>query len=219
VKRARVTVRGAALMLAVVLAATGCSSGSHSSTPTSATNVAPAQTVLAIGGSATEGDGVVDRLHNAWPYLVFRESFPISTVFVNAALDDATVARALVAQAPLAKELKPAVVEMWLGADDLNVATPVAEFTLSLTQLIGTLRTDGAKRVLVADLPRAYGSRATAYNDAIHAVVGRTHSELVALADTSMTLAPTRGLAPQPDARGHRAGATAFDAQLARPGS
>ena len=48
--------------------------------------------MLAIGGSATEGDGVRDRLVNAWPYLVFHQALPVSAIFVNGSLDDATVA-------------------------------------------------------------------------------------------------------------------------------
>ena len=141
------------------------------------TSDAPSQageTVLAIGSSATEGDGVRDRLQDAWPYLVFRESLPASAVFVNGALDDATVAHALASQAPLAKELKPDIVEIWLGADDLRAGTPIAAFTAEYTQLVDTLRADGSGRILIADLPAAYGSRASAYNAAIHAVVART---------------------------------------------
>ncbi len=208
----------AGLLVVLVLVAAGCSSGSHSAAPPTTLAAGPPETVLAIGGSATEGDGVADRLRNAWPYLVFHESFPISTVFVNGALDGATVANALVAQAPLARDLKPSVVEIWLGADDLVAATPVTAFTLTFTQLINALHADGAQRILVADLPGAYGSRAGAYNDAIHAVAARTHAELVSLADASITLAPTDGLAPQPDAAGHRLVATAFEAQIRRAG-
>ena len=141
-----------------------------------------------------------DRLQDAWPYLVFHDAFPLSTVFVNGALDDATVAEAIEAQAPLAAELKPDLVEVWLGADDLRVRTPVAEFTQSLTNLISALRAAGSRRILVADLPTAYGARVAAYNAAIHQVVAGAHAELVPLAATPITLAPNDGLEPQPDA-------------------
>jgi GDSL-like lipase/acylhydrolase family protein len=219
VKRARDAIRVVSVVSALALAATACSSRSRSSAPPVTTAPGRPQTVLAIGGSATEGDGVDDRLRNAWPYLVFRESFPVSTVFVNGALDDATAEKAVVDQAPLANELKPGVVEIWLGADDLAVATPLPAFTLSFTRLIDTLKADGARRILVADLPGAYGERAAAYNAAIHAVVAGTHAELVSLSGVSITLAPTDGLAPQPDAGSHRLVATAFEAQLERAGS
>jgi hypothetical protein len=95
----------------VTLAA--CSSGSRSAKPpTSEPSTGPAITVLALGGSATEGDGVRNRLRDAWPYLVFETAFPRSTVFVNGALDDASLQHALTAQAPLAAQLKPDVIEI-----------------------------------------------------------------------------------------------------------
>ena len=208
--------RAIAFAVGAMLIAAACS-GAHSKTaPRTTTSAGPTETVLAIGSSATEGDGVRDRLQNAWPYVVFRESLPSSAAFVNGALDDATVAHALASQAPLAKELKPDIVEMWLGADDLRSGTPLAVFESGYTQLIDTLRADGSRRILVADLPRAYGSRAPGYNAAIHAVVANTHSELVSLANAAITLAPTDGLPPQPDTASHRIIANAFAAQITR---
>ena len=82
--------------LALVIVLTACSTGSRSTKgPTSAPSTGPVITVVALGGSATEGDGVRDRLRNAWPYLVFRTAFPRSTIFVNGALDEATLQHAL----------------------------------------------------------------------------------------------------------------------------
>jgi hypothetical protein len=209
--------RPIAVSVVAIVALAACSSGAHArSIPAPATANQAGETVLAIGSSATEGDGVRDRLQDAWPYLVFRESLPPSAVFVNGALDDATVAHALTSQAPLAEELKPAIVEMWLGADDLRADTPIATFTAEYTQLVETLRADGSGRILIADLPAAYGARASAYNAAIHAVVAATGAELVSLASTDITLAPTDGLPPQPDTASHRLIAAAFAHQIAR---
>ncbi len=207
--------RAPAAAALVMLAA--CSSGSHGAAP--AHSIAPSavrETVLAIGGSATEGDGVRDRLQDAWPYIVFRDDLPALAAFVNGALDDATVAHALTTQAPLAKELKPEIVEIWLGADDLLAATPIPSFTLAFTRLVETLRADGAQRILVADLPTAYGALAAQYNVAIHSVITATHGELVSLATARVTLAPTDGLTPQPDEASHRLVAAAFAREIAR---
>jgi lysophospholipase L1-like esterase len=215
----RAVSRGPAMLAAAVLALAACSGGSSTTNTAGSTAVqAPAARVLAIGGSATEGDGVADRLHDAWPYVVFRRAFPRSTVFVNGALDGATAAHALADQAPLAAELKPTLVEVWLGADDVQARTPIPEFTASFTALVGALRGDGSTRVLVADLPPAYGAAAVPYNDAIRSVVARTHAELVPLAAAAVHLAPTGGLAPQPDAASHRAVATAFTRAIAARG-
>ena len=60
----------------------------------------PKQTVLTIGENKTPGRRLPDRLQDAWPYLVFHDAFPLSTVFVNGALDEATVADAIETQAP-----------------------------------------------------------------------------------------------------------------------
>ncbi|MDQ1462077.1 MAG: hypothetical protein QOI08_3561 [Actinomycetota bacterium] len=206
----------AAAFVVSILFATACSA-SHRAVGPAPKNAGPAQTVLAIGGSATEGDGVRDRLAQAWPYLVFHDAFPLSTVFVNGSLDGATVARALDAQAPLATELQPDVVEVWLGADDLLAATPVADFTRSLTKLLAILRTAGSRRILIADLPAAYGASVAAYNAAIHQVVNSSHAQLVPLAAVRIALAPTDGLPPQPDAASHRVVAAAFEKAIKNP--
>lgn len=198
-----------------LLALTACSSGSKTAKgPAATSSNARPLTVVALGGSATEGDGVPDRLREAWPYLVFDQAFPLSTVFVNGALDDATVAHAIAAQVPLATQLKPDVMEVWLGADDVGSATPIPEFTAEFTQLLALLRATGKGRIIVADLPLAFGGAVPAYNTAIHAVVAEAHAELVSLAHAPITLAPTDGLTPQPDARSHRLIADAFEKQI-----
>ncbi len=210
--RASLTAVIATVVAVVALAA--CSQGSNARKgPPSATSTGPAVTVLALGGSATEGDGVRDRLRDAWPYLVFHSAFPSSTVFVNGALDDATLQHAIANQVPLAAQLKPDLVEVWLGADDVVAATPVARFRSEFHELLDLLRSSGARRILVADLPSALGHTA-AYNAAIHAEVTAAHAELVPLADTAITVAPTDGLPPQPDAGSHRLIAAAFEHQI-----
>lgn len=205
------------LCISAVLLAAACSSGSHRDADSAPESAAPVQHVLAIGGRATEGDGIRDRLQEAWPYLVFHDAFPRSTVFVNGALDEATVASALETQAPLAAELKPDVVEVWLGADDLAAATPLSDFTLGLTDLITQLRNAGSRRVLVADLPEAYGGRVAAYNTVIRDVVARTKTELVPLATEGITLPRAEGDAPLLDEAGHRVVAAAFEKQITDP--
>ena len=205
-----------AVVAFVALVALGaCSTASKSKGPASEPSNGPTITVLALGGSATEGDGVRDRLRDAWPYLVFETAFPRSTVFVNGALDDATLQHAITTQAPLAAQLKPNVIEVWLGADDAATRTPISLFRAEFRQLLDRLHSSGARRILVADLPAALGNTAP-YNAAIHAEVGAAHAELVSLAKTAITVEPTDGLAPQPDAASHRLIAAAFEHQLAQ---
>lgn len=200
----------------VLVSLAACSTGSKKGKgPTSAPSTGPTITVLALGGSATEGDGVPDRLRDAWPYLVFQTAFPRSTIFVNGALDDGTLQHAITAQALLAAQLKPDVVEVWLGADDATARTPIPLFSAEFHQLLELLHSSGASRILVADLPPALGNT-TPYNTAIHAEVTATHAELVSLANTAITVAPTDGLTPQPDAASHRLIAAAFERRIAQ---
>ncbi len=171
--------------------------------------------MVTMGGSATEGDGVEDRLHDAWPYLVYNEARPPTSVLVNAALDDATVRRAIANQLLLVAETKPDLVAVWLGVDDARARTPVATFRRELTLLIRSARVTAVTRVLVADLPASIGvADAGAYNTAIRQAVTATKAELVELANIDVTLAPTQGLPDQPDAKSHRAIADAFERVL-----
>lgn len=171
-------------------------------------------TLLTIGGSATEGDGVSDRYRDAWPYLVFNKSFPRSSSLVNAALDGATVSNALLDQLPLAQEVKPNTVAIWLGADDLLQRTPIAPFTNQLHHLIEELRAAGAHRILVADLPSAYGRNAQTYNTAIRRVAAATNTTLVEIQHAPISLAPTDGLSHQPTTASDELIAAAFEHAL-----
>ena len=103
-------------------------------------------TLVTIGSSATEGDGVSNRFRQAWPYLFFDEAFPISTSLVNAAVDGATVANASTQQLPLVREVKADVVAIWLGVDDLENHTPIDQVQL---------------RAAIADREAPFGRRQT----------------------------------------------------------
>ena len=201
----------------VLVFAFGACSESHPA-PNATNNSTGKSTILVtIGGSATEGDGVPDRFRDAWPYILFDEAFPISTSLVNAALDDATVARAQADQLPLAREVKPQVVAIWLGTDDLAQHTPVAYFSSELRTLIEELRATGAQRILVADLPRAFGAGVREYDTAIRRVVQSTNATFVELENAPISLVTDRGSAEQPDTASHRVIATAFEQALKRP--
>jgi hypothetical protein len=170
-----------------------------------------------MGGSATEGDGLDDRLRDAWPYVIFREAFPRNTTFVNAASDNATVHRALTTQLPLARDAKPETIAIWLGADDALQAVPIATFTDELRQLVTGVRAAGARRVLIAGLPPAYGRAAARYDRAVRQVAAATGAEFVDLAPAHVARRAVDGLPDEPDAASHRAIATAFEEELRKP--
>lgn len=186
-----------ATIVMLALCACACSSGGGTSgPPADAAENGPSKTVLLLGGRSSDGDGIADRLRDAWPYRVF-DALPRATVFVNNARDQATVAEALSEQVPLARDLKPDLVEVWLGADDAAAATPLPAFVRDLSRLIVMLRAAGARRILVGDLPAAYGAATARYNDAIHQVVRDAGAELVALSRARINLgSPREGRLP-----------------------
>ncbi len=197
----------------LVLTLTACS-GSGRPTTVLSTDNGPRTTLVVMGGSATEGDGVANRFREAWPYLVFHDAFSRSTSLINAALDDATVANAQADQLPLVTEVKPDTVLIWLGIDDVIHRTPTAQFASQLRTLISNIRATGTRRILVADLPDALGNTTSAYNAAIRQVVAATHTKRVELEHATITLEPTDGLPLQPDAASHRTIAQAFERAL-----
>jgi len=200
--------------IGLLFALVSCSGTRPPSPFASADTKGRSTTLLTIGGSATEGDGVPDRYRDAWPYLLYQDAFPPSTSLVNAALDGATTANTLIDQLPLAQQVKPDTVAIWLGADDLAQRTPIDQFATGLRVLIDDLRHTGARRILVADLPDVLGPNAPAYNAAIRRAVTVTNARLVELQHAPITLTPSGGAGPQPDAASQRVIANAFRQEL-----
>ena len=93
---------------------------------------------------------------------------------------------------------------------DLRDGTSPGAFATGLTVAIDTLRSYGARRIVIADLPIAYGDVA-AYNAEIQRVVNETKTELVPLHRVEVTLDQE-----QPDTASHRRIADAFAAQIRR---
>lgn len=210
---ARRVVRAGARAVAVALAvAAGCSPGGRAETPAAA----PArdqETYVAVGADDTLGVGLDRPLVDEWPKVLFRDELPRGTVFVNVAAERATVADALDQQVPLALELEPTLVTVWLNLDDLALGTPVATYERQLGDLVRALRRDGDTRVLVANTPEftsADPARVAAYNAAIARVARAEGAELVDLHAADVA-APSRS---HPSPEGHAAIAKAFAAVL-----
>jgi GDSL-like Lipase/Acylhydrolase family len=203
---------GVALVLLVLAAA--CSSN-HAVSNARPAQSAPPVKLLALGGSATEGDGVPDRLQDAWPYLVFREALPESSTFVNAATDDGRAVIALNEQVPLAAEIKPDIAAVWIGSDDVRAATALSDFRFAFTRVVDDLRAQGARRVLVGTIPTTFGA-VGAYNDIIRSVARSQHAEVVELVNAPVHLTETDALAEQPDRASHRVIADAYERAIRR---
>jgi GDSL-like Lipase/Acylhydrolase family len=207
-------VRSAAAVVVLALATSACASTRHDPPAANGATTKAKSKLLTIGGSATEGDGVRDRLRATWPYLVLNEALAPGDELVNGALDGATVANALADQAPLASEVHPTIVAAWLGYDDVLARTPVDAFESAYVALVTAFQNEGARRVLLADVPLSFGGDAQAIDAAIAAVARQTNAELVELSSSEVPVAPTEGLAPQPSTEGQRVVADAFERQL-----
>ncbi len=203
-----------AILVALVMLTTACATKHAASSTANATSNEPGITLLTIGGSATEGDGVRDRLRDAWPYLLLNDVLTPADHLVNAALDDATAANALAEQAPLAAQVHANTVAIWIGADDVAANTNIAQFQSAYESLVQEVQAAGAQHVLVADMPLSFGGESAQINGAIRSVASATGAQLVELANTTVALAPTEGLAPQPTKEGQLAVAGAFEQAL-----
>jgi lysophospholipase L1-like esterase len=201
-------------VLAAVLA--GCSGAGSTDPPVPAAASGPVETLYVVGSGTSVGTELADPLREAWPRILYGEAFPRSAILVNGAAGPSTAARAVAEQLPLARELHPEFIAVWLGSYDLNQVTAVDEFGERLRALLGGLRATGPRRLLIANLPRlpAYEEpMRLAYNRAIAAAASAGGADLVDIAD--LTLDPVSGDADyQPDADGHRQIADAFASTL-----
>jgi acyl-CoA thioesterase I len=130
----------------------GCSGTSTPDRPDPAA-VAPPETYVAVGASESIGVGAERPLVDAWPRVLYRDTLARNTVFVSVGVEGSTVAEALDEQVPLARELRPTLVTVWLNVNDLAAGVPVTDYERQLTELVRALRQEGDVRVLVANTP------------------------------------------------------------------
>lgn len=142
---------GLALAASAVLAA--CAAGGDVEEPASGTSAGPRPVYVAIGSDETVGVGADRPTVEAWPQVLYRTALDPSTVFVNAASQDSSVADALDEQLPLALELRPTLVTVWLNRTDVATGTSVAVFERRYAELLRALRRGGRTEVIVATMP------------------------------------------------------------------
>jgi lysophospholipase L1-like esterase len=206
----RAATAAAAGLAALVLVA--CSPGGDQAEAPAARDDPP-ETYVAIGSDDTLGVGLDQPLVDEWPKVLFRDDLPRNTVFVNAAVREATVAEALDEQLPLAEEVEPTLVTVWLNLDDVTARTPVPTYERRLRDLVHALRRGGDTRVLVANTPAMASvapAAVAAYNAAIARVARAEGADLVDLHGAGIG-APSRS---HPSPEGHERVAKAFAAVL-----
>jgi GDSL-like Lipase/Acylhydrolase family len=212
VNRRRALANVAVLVSALTLGSCSGSAGKGDAS-TATTSRAHREVLVSIGSSATFGDGLDDRLRDAWPQRLYNDAFPISTVFVNAADRLLTVERALGRPLSIALEVHATVAVVWLGDLDLVIGVEPSQFESRLDRLVKRLRDSGA-RVLVGNFARERPG-AVAYDDAISRVAAARGATLVDLA-SALASDPDVGPSTEVGAATSRAIAAAFGAALAR---
>ncbi len=133
------------------MAATGCTSAPPPGVPTRPAG--PPTAYVAIGASDALGFGTPDPIRQAWPQVFFTKRLPPGATFVNLAVAGSTVQAALAQQLPYVSALRPTVVTVFLGVNDIRAGVSAARFGEEIGTLLRSLRTDGSPTVLVGNIP------------------------------------------------------------------
>jgi lysophospholipase L1-like esterase len=153
-------------------------------------------TLVAIGASDAVGVGASDPLKTGWvPQL--HQKLPAGTRLVNLGISGAKVADAIDQELPVAVDVDPDLVVVWIAVNDLIGGTPLPEYERGLDLLLGDLAGRTRARVFVANvpnlsaLPGAAGLDRAAvaaligdWNAAIERAVTRNNATLVDLASS-----------------------------------
>lgn len=108
---------------------------------------------VAVGASESVGVGADNPIREAWTQVLYRGSLPTDAVFTNVAVSGATATDALRNQVPVALEVKPTLVTVWLNANDIIAMVAPAVYEVTLQALVHALRRGGKTDVLVANTP------------------------------------------------------------------
>lgn len=141
--------RLAAVVLLVAGTAMACSDGAPATLPAARTGAR--SVYVALGNGETGGNGVPNKIRDAWPQLVFRAAFPRRTVFANFGQSDVSVAEALRTQLPPALALRPTVATVDL-TEDTFLTRDVDGFESDLTTLVTRLQRGGRTLVVLGNV-------------------------------------------------------------------
>jgi lysophospholipase L1-like esterase len=107
---------------------------------------------VAIGASDSVGTGARDPAREGWvPQLHAR--MPAGTHLVNLGIGGLKIHQAIEQSLPVAVDLQPSVVTVWLAVNDLASGVTLDAYQIDLNTMLGTLREETQARVFVANLP------------------------------------------------------------------
>lgn len=117
-----------------------------------ATDAGARAVYVAIGNGETAGNGVKNRIRDAWPQLVYRTVFPRATVFANFGQTDVSIEEALGSQLEPALAMNPTVATVNL-TEDTFLTRDVTAFEPRFDTLIRRLRRGGRTAVVIGNVP------------------------------------------------------------------
>jgi len=138
-----------AALVAIAMVAASCA-GQTPDTGASPNTNKPLRTYVALGSSESTELTFGSVRSSPWDQLVFRHELGTSGLFYDLANPGATLADVLDEQLPVLKSLHPSLVTLWATTGDLTQRVPVSTYRREMTDILGELRSDGVKLVVVA---------------------------------------------------------------------
>ena len=137
----------------LALASAGCSFGAQRATRSAPAPTEPPPLVyVAMGASETAGIGTADRQRQSFPQQLLAE-LGRGAVLYNLGIPGETTAAALTDELPAAVAERPDLVTVFFNVDDLVAGVSPQDFQAHLDRIVGSLRSGGHARVLVANTP------------------------------------------------------------------
>ena len=122
------------------------------STPATASAAPRPLTYVAIGASDTVGVGATTPESESWPADLWRQ-LPPGSQLVNLGVSGALLHQALDQQAPVAVDMQPDLITVWLSVNDYIGRVQLDQYATDLDALLGQLRGQTHAVILVGNVP------------------------------------------------------------------
>lgn len=107
---------------------------------------------VAIGASDSVGVGARDPATDGWVPQLHRK-MPVGTRLANLGISGLRIHQAVEQVLPVAVDLQPNVITVWLAVNDLAAGVPLEAYHADLDTLLGALARDTRARVYIANVP------------------------------------------------------------------
>ena len=119
---------------------------------------------VAIGASESVGTGARDPTREGWVPQLHR-MMPAGTKLANLGIGGLKTRQAVEQALPVAIDLHPTTVTVWLAVNDLTGGVPLETYRTDLDALLGGLRQETRARIYVANIPDLTALPAVAGHD------------------------------------------------------